>query len=173
MIGQDGKPKKMMFLNKLNQFRLMDSFKYYIPHVEEHFNCAYFGTHSVQFEWYPENTDAGHPKSDGYAQTSQGWARHKEIDLTGILWLNEYNTDPEFDPRFECYGGKLEFPTFDISFKPERGTLIIFPVVPNFIHAVEKIHSGSLTQARFTIRTEVPYQYNPNNFNLNIESWNM
>lgn len=173
MIGQNGKPKKMLFMNRLNQIRLASTFEPHVESLENHFKCEYFGTHSIQFEWYPENSEAENPKSDGYAKTAQGWTRHKEVDLTGVLWLNEFNDNTDFDPNFECYGGKLEFPTFDISFTPERGTLIVFPVAPNFIHTVSGVSSGSLSLARFTIRTTKPYEYKMQEFNSNPKTWNV
>lgn len=173
MIGQDGNPKKMLFMNRLNQIRLSNTFGPYVEELENHFDCEYFGTHSIQFEWYPKGSKAETPRSDGYAKNNKGWIRHKEIDMTGILWLNDYNDNEDFDPSFESYGGKLEFPTFDISFTPERGSMIIFPVAPNFIHTVAGVEAGSMSLARFTIRTAKPYEYKPENFDTNPNNWNI
>lgn len=173
MIGQNGKPKRMLFMNRLNQMRLSALLDPYVNNIEEHFECEYFGTHNIQFEWYPENSVPEPAKSDGYAKLNGEWIKSREIDLTGILWLTENNEDDLFDPEFECYGGKLEFPTFDTSFRPERGTLVIFPTAPNFLHTVAAVKAGTLCQARFVIRTSEPYKYDPNKFNHNPNAWKL
>lgn len=173
MIGQNGKPKKMLFMNKLNEIRIASGFDKFVPEIENHFGFEYFGMHSMSFEWYPENSEAEAPKSDGWTKLNNEWKRYKEVDFTGILWLNDYNDSADFDSNFETYGGKLEFPSFDVSFAPERGTLIVFPSAPNFLHTVANVKYGSLTQVRLTIRSEKPYVYNTQNFEPNAENWNL
>ena len=173
MIGQNGKPKKMVFMNKLNEMRIVARFDEFITPFEERFQCEYFGMHSMIFEWYPSNTAPEPPKSDGVTKMKGKWQRYKEIDFTGIIWLNDYNDSTDFDETFEVYGGSLEFPTFDVSFRPERGTMIIFPSASNFIHTTSAVQHGSLTQVRLTIRTETPYEYKPENFDANHENWNL
>lgn len=172
-IGQNGFPKKMLLMNKLNSLRIAQTFDPYIPLLEKHFDFGYKGTHDIFFEWFPENYMAEPPKTEGYERTKKGWTRYREVDFIGILWLNEHNDQPPFDPSFETYGGQLEFPTFDISFNPERGTLLIFPSSPNFIYTVSGIKAGSLTQAKFTIRSEVPYNFEKEKFNCNPANWKL
>lgn len=172
-IGQNGLPKKMVLMNKLNSTRLAQTFESYIPSLEKHFNFEYRGTHDIYFEWFPENSKAETPKSDGYAKTKTGWTRYREVDFVGILWLNDYNDEPPFDPSFEAYGGKLEFPTFDISFTPERGTLVVFPSAPNFVYTVSDVTFGSSVQSKFTIRSEVPYNFDREFFDCNPRNWNL
>lgn len=173
MIGQNGKPKKMLFLSKLHEMRISQVFEQFVPTIERHFDFEYFGMHRMSFEWYPENSEAESPKSDGFSKIKGEWQRYKEIDFTGIVWLNDSNESTYFDPSFECFGGKLEFPTFDVSFSPERGSCIIFPSAPNFIHTVSNVKAGSLTQIRLTIRSEKPYNYVPLNFEHNPDNWNL
>lgn len=173
MIGQNGKPKKMLFMNKLNEIRLATRFENFIKPLESHYDFEYFGMHSMSFEWYPENSEAEPPRSDGFTKLKGEWKRYKEVDFTGIIWLNDYNDNSEFDPNFETYGGKLEFPSFDVSFAPERGTLVIFPASPNFLHTVSDVKMGSLTQVRLTIRSEKPYNYIKDNFESNPDNWNL
>lgn len=172
-IGQNGMPKKMTLMNKLNTIRLAETLDPYVSSMEEHFGFHYKGTHDIFFEWYPENSKVEPPKSDGFAKNKDGWVRYKEIDFTGILWLNDYNEVPPFDPAYESYGGKLEFPNFDISFNPERGTLIVFPSAPNFVYTVSGVSIGSLTQAKFVIRAETPYNFEREKFNCNPADWNL
>jgi len=172
-IGQNGVPKKMILTNKLNSIRLAQEFDQYAPQLEQHFDFDYRGTHDIYFEWFPENSKVEPAKSDGYAKNKNGWTRYKEVDFVGVLWLNDYNDVAPFDPSYESYGGKLEFPTFDVSFKPERGTLVIFPTAPNFIYSVSGVQMGSLTQAKFIIRSEKPYGFKRENFNCNSQDWNV
>ena len=170
-IGQNGMPKKMVLMNKLNSLRLAQTLEPYIPTLEEHFEFEYRGTHDISFEWFPENYKVEAPKSEGYALTKKGWQRYKEVDFIGVLWLNDYNDESPFDPSFETFGGKLEFTNFDISFNPQRGNLIIFPTAPNFVNTVSDVKMGSLTQAKFIIRSEKPYEYDANMFNPSPKDW--
>lgn len=174
MIGQDGMPKRMIFANKLNQMRLASHLDSIIDSMESHFECEYFGTHSIQFEWYPQNSKAMPAASDGYRYGESGWQRYKEVDLTGILWLTDSNENDEyFDPTFEAYGGKLAFPNFDMSLIAERGTLTVFPSSPNFVHTVGSVEAGNMCVARLSIRTAIPYEYDESKFNTNIDTWNI
>lgn len=172
-IGQNGIPKKMVLMNKLNSIRLAQTFDPYVTELEKHFNFEYRGTHDISFEWFPESSKVEPPKSDGYAKNKDGWTRYKEMDFIGIVWLNDYNEVAPFDPEYEVYGGKLEFPTFDISFNPARGTLIVFPCAPNFVYTVSGVQIGSLTQAKFVIRATTPYSFEKENFNCNPKEWSL
>lgn len=170
-IGQNGMPKKMVLMNKINSLRLTHTFEPYIESLEDHFGFEYKGTHDIFFEWFPENYKTESPKSDGYELTKRGWQRYKEVDFIGIVWLNDYNEEAPFDSTYETYGGKLEFPNFDFSFNPKRGTLVVFPSAPNFVNTVSSVQMGSLTQTKFVIRSEVPYEYDKNSFDSNPKSW--
>lgn len=173
-FGQDGKPKSTILHSRLNTQRILSVFEPTVDDLEKKYDTEYMGTHNLMFEWYPTNYVSSKIKSDGYVQKrDEGWVRYNLIDFTGILWLNDHNDKPDFDENFEVRGGQLEFPMFDINFKPERGTLIIFPTAPNFAHTVAPIQIGSLTQVRFQIRAEVPYEFNKENFEMNPDNWNL
>lgn len=173
MMSQAGNPKEMLFVNKLNERRLADVFDRYIEELENHFGADYLGTHSIHFEWYPTGSKVKNAKSDGYVlDRDNQWVRNKEIDLVGILWLNDYNPNGDtFDESYEAYGGKLEFPNFNISFNPERGSLVVFPTAPNFVYTISDVYGGDMTVAKFTIRTEKPYAYDANKFNHDPTEW--
>jgi len=174
MKGQDGNPKVTILSSRLNSTRILQTFDDVIYKLENKFNTSYLGTHNLMFEWYPPGYQPTKVKTDGYMQTRErGWVRYNLIDFTGILWLNDHNDRPDFDPLFEVNGGKLEFPTFDINFKPQRGTLIIFPTAPNFANGVAPVNIGSLTQVRLQIRSTKPYEFHPENFELNPENWDI
>lgn len=174
MKGQDGKPKPTILASRLNSDRIIQNFDRVVSRLEENFNTEYLGTHNLMFEWYPENYQPTQIKTDGYMQTrEQGWVKYNLIDFTGILWLNDYNDKPNFDPNFEVNGGTLEFPTFDIKFKPSRGTLVLFPTAPNFANTVAAVNIGTLTQVRLQIRSTEPYKFNIDNFETDPANWNI
>lgn len=99
----------------------------------------------------------------------------KDIDLTAVLWLTQFNDKAPLDPRIEVFGGRLEFPAYGFGFSPEVGTLVIHPAGPHFIWAVSQVQVGSLHQARFNItgRTEDDgfWNYNPQNFPGDWKAW--
>lgn len=84
------------------------------------------------------------------------WVRVKNVDLVGYLWLKDYNSGVPLDPRFEVYGGKLEFPAYDFSLLPARGTMVLFPAGPHFITATSPILVGSLEVVKVTIKVHTP-----------------
>lgn len=174
MKGQDGKPKVTILSSRLNSDRILRTFDHVIPSLENKFDTSYMGTHNLMFEWYPPNYEPTQLKTDGYMQTrEEGWVRYNLIDFTGILWLNDYNDKSNFDPYFEVNGGNLEFPMFDINFRPQRGTLVVFPTAPNFANSVAPINVGSLTQVRLQIRSTEPYEFNTEKFETNPDNWNL
>lgn len=172
LIGQDGSPRKSIFHNNLNTTRIMRMFDGVVTELESNFDTTYLGTHQLMFEWYPTNYKKVEPVCDAYQYTKkEGWKKSNLLDFTGILWLNDFNDSEDFDPYFEVYGGNLNFPNFDINFKPQRGTLVIFPSTPNFVYNVGQISYGSLTQVHFQIRSTGDFQYNQDEYDLNPESW--
>lgn len=172
MKGQDGKPKVTIFSSRLNSSRIIEAFDGVADSLEDRFDTEYMGTHNLMFEWYPTGYQPTQLKTDGFMQTrEQGWVRYNLIDFTGILWLNDFNNNPDFDPNFEVNGGNLEFPTFDINFAPQRGTLVLFPTAPNFANVVAPINVGSLSQVRLQIRSTTPYKFDSNNFEMNPDNW--
>jgi len=172
IIGQDGSPRKSIFHNNLNTTRIMRMFDGVVTRLEENFNSTYLGTHQLMFEWYPTKYKKVEPVVDAYQYTkNDGWKRANRIDFTGILWLNDYNDGGEFDPYFEVYGGNLNFPNFDINFRPERGTLVLFPSTPNFVYNVGEISYGSLTQVHFQIRSTGDFQFKKEDYDLNPSNW--
>lgn len=173
-IGQDGTPKSTIFSSRLNSNRLMNLFEPVVEGIEKRYDVDYMATHNLMFEWYPTNYRPTKVKTDGYMQSrDEGWVRYNLVDFTGLLWLNDYNDATNFDPMFEVNGGNLDFPMFNINFQPRRGTLIVFPTAPNFAHSVAPINVGSLTQVRLQIRTETPYKFPKEDFEMNPDNWGL
>jgi hypothetical protein len=88
-----------------------------------------------------------------------------------VLFLNDYSDDNKFDERFEVRGGKLEFPTHEFGFNPERGTAIVYPCCPNFINAVSPVEVGDSNVIRFHIIAKDEYKYDMANFPGDYTTW--
>jgi hypothetical protein len=134
------------------------------------------GVEQVTFEWYPHGCAATSPhcESSTYVKSQSGggkWVKNRDRDLTGILFLSEYNDKVPFDSDYEVYGGKLEFPQHAFGFNPQRGTLILFPSGPHFINLVSDIHYGDMFAARFHIAGAEPLMYDAKNFPGTFETW--
>lgn len=103
------------------------------------------------------------------------WVKTKDTDLVAYVWLKDYGSGVPLDPRHEVYGGKLEFPAYNFSLVPQRGTMIIFPGGPHFITAISPILVGSLEQIKFSIKlteTDGSYWfYNPSFFGGDYTDW--
>ena len=93
------------------------------------------------------------------------WVMTKDIDLVGYIWLKEFNDNVPLDTSFEVYGGKLEFPAYGFSLKPQVGTLVLYPAGPHFITAVSPVLLGELNQIKVTIKLSEhdgsPWFFNP------------
>jgi hypothetical protein len=103
------------------------------------------------------------------------WVKTKDVDLVGYLWLKDFNNGVPLDPRHEVYGGKLEFPAYDFSIVPQRGTLVLYPAGPHFITAISPVLVGSLEQIKITIRLKQKdggiWLYQPANFAGTYQDW--
>lgn len=142
--------------------------------VEEYYGLTWKGTEQMTFEFFPEDCANGlEPTCSNSVYTNRKWVRNKPRDLTGVIFLSDYNTgsDEKFDPTFEVYGGKLQFPQYDFSFHPQRGTFVIFPAGPQFIHAVSKIEAGDLFMVRFHICADQLWPYDRKDFPGSPASW--
>jgi len=103
------------------------------------------------------------------------WVKHKDVDLVGFIWLKDFNGGVPLDPRFEVYGGKLEFPAYNFSLVPQRGTLVLYPAGPHFITAISPILVGSLEHIKVTIKLVAEgggaWSYKPANFPGTYQEW--
>lgn len=141
-----------------------------LPELQAYYQILYKGTERIQFEWFPEEA-----KGDFICENSNHvrgkWLRTKQRDLTGILFLSDYQDTIPFDNEFEVYGGKLEFVQHHFGFNPQRGTLIVFPSCPHFINITTPVLFGDLYQARIQIAAHTPYLYTPELFPGNYTTW--
>ena len=106
------------------------------------------------------------------------WVKVKDVDIVGYVWLKDYNAGVPLDPSFEVYGGKLEFPAFNFSLLPKRGTCMIFPAGPHFISAISHVLVGSTEYIKFSLKLAVETEtgeamwfYQPQNFPGSYQQW--
>lgn len=151
-VDIEGKPIKSEQFNSAFDNLLAEKFdQEMINTIEQTYDCQYLGLHKPVFQFYPERPEvpAEMPGCENSKYIRRKWVMHKEnVDLVGFIWLNDFNNQVPIDTSFEVYGGKLEFPAFNFSFVPQRGTLIIFPAGPHFITAMSPILVGSLYQIK-------------------------
>lgn len=102
------------------------------------------------------------------------WVKYKDVDLVGFIWLKDFSSGVPLDPRYEVYGGKLEFPTYNFSLLPQRGTLVLYPAGPHFITAISPVLVGSLEQIKITLKLRdngKMWFYQPQNFGGTYQDW--
>lgn len=147
-----------------------------IPLLERRYNAEVFGEPNLTFQQYHENPKmpAEQHGAEGWKYLRKKWTKIKDVDLVGFLWLKTYHAAVPLDPQFEVYGGKLEFPTYNFSLTPQRGSLVFFPATPHFIHAMSHVMLGSCEQIKVTMRLRVnglPWVYNPSSFPGSYQEW--
>jgi hypothetical protein len=161
---------------------LFSKLKQKFPEIEDRYDSKIKGVEKMIFQYYPENqkSPAENPGCENSRILRKKWVKIKDVDLVGFLWLKDYNDQAPLDPRNEVYGGKLEFPAYNFSLKPQAGTLVIFPADPHFITAISPIIIGDLYQVKIDICISpedgsVMWFYDPKKYPVGksgfIESW--
>ena len=174
---QEGSPKKLERFNLAWEQEIASRFREMIPQLEDKYDCEYRGLEKPLFQYYPENAKvpAEQPGCENSKYVRKKWVMHKDVDLVGFIWLKDYNDNVPLDPRHEVYGGKLEFPAYNFSLVPQRGTLVMFPAGPHFISVISPILLGDLYQIKLTVsvkqKTGNRWFYQPSNFPGKWEQW--
>lgn len=173
---QKGDPTLTLKGNRLSEIRIMPRFKQVLPDIEKYYGFETRTMTPFNFEWYPTGYSGAAAKSEAYQMLGKRgkqatWNKVKDYDFTVIVFLNDYNEGTDFDADFEVRGGKLEFPTHDFGFTPVRGTTVIFPTRPQFVHAVSPVEAGDLNLIRFHIIAKEEYNYNMNDFPGGYREW--
>lgn len=141
-----------------------------LPDIQSHYQFLYKGTEPMWFEWYPEGSK-GVMGAENSKFIKGKWLRTRQRDITGVLFLCDYQDVANFEQDYEVYGGKLEFPQHAFGFNPHRGTLVLFPSDPHFINFTSDIRFGDLFQVRMHIAADKPYLYDPSMFPGNYTQW--
>ena len=166
----DGDPIKMVRHEDDSEELIFNHLEPLIPNLEQYYGFDYQGTERMSFEFLGEGT-VSEPLCENSNYVRKKWARTKNRDISGIIFLSDYQDKTPFDTDYEVYGGKLEFPQHGFGFNPIRGTMIIYPSGPHFINATANIIAGDLYQVRFHIAGSMPYLYNPKQFPGTYVNW--
>jgi hypothetical protein len=149
---------------------VFDRLQLALTELQGYYQFVYRGTERIDFEWFPEGS-SGKFQSENSEHIKGKWVRTRARDLSGILFLCDYQEKTPFETQYEVYGGKLEFVQHQFGFNPQRGTLIVFPSDPHFINITSPIFAGDLYQARIQIAAQAPYLYDPRAFPGNYTTW--
>jgi len=168
--NREGKPIKTVKSSERAQQILYERIINTLPEIQSHYGFTYKGTEDIIFEWFPSES-CGTIQSENSSYLRRKWLRTKQRDITGVLFLSDYQDKIPFDNEYEVYGGKLEFPQHQFGFNPQRGTLIFFPSDPHFLNITTQIYAGDLYQARIQITAQTPYLYDARNFPGNYQTW--
>jgi hypothetical protein len=147
------------------------------PLIEQRYSAVFRADPLLRFQQYWENQKA--PAEGMGCENSRfvrkKWQKIKDVDLVGFLWLKDFHDSVPLDPRMEVYGGKLEFPGYNFSLVPTRGTLVLFPATPHFVTAISHVLLGSLEQLKIQITlkssTGGVWQYDPKNYPGSYTDW--
>lgn len=141
-----------------------------IPEIEKYYQIEHKGTEELMFEWMTEQCK-NDPHCENSSYLRKKWLRTKVRDISGVLFMSDYQEQTPFEADYEVYGGKLEFPQHQFGFNPQRGTLIIYPSDPHFINVNSPIHAGELYQVRFHLAAKETFIYQPDKFPGNYTMW--
>ena len=144
-----------------------------IPTAEKHYGIKYRGTENFIFQQFPVTNGkiAEQPHCENAVYKRKKWIRINDRDLTGVIWLKDFQDQPPFDLKKHVYGGKLEFPVYNFGFQPQLGTIVIYPACERFISLTTSILVGELQVARFHVCGEDLWIYNPQNFPGDFRTW--
>lgn len=145
--------------------------------IQDRYNGTIRGMEVPRFVQYFENpkkpSEVHGCENSEYVRKK--WVKRKDVDLVGYVWLKDYGSGVPLDPRYEVYGGKLEFPAYNFSLVPQRGTMVMFPAGPHFITAVSPVLVGSLEVIKFGVKLTLGddgiWLYQPDDFPGTYQEW--
>lgn len=176
-VDPNGNPKKLERHNLFWEQDIASRMHDLIPVIEEQYDCEYRGTAQPLFQYYPEfaKAPAEAPGCENSKFLRKKWVMYKDVDLVGFVWLKDYNEKMPLDPRHEVFGGKLEFPVYNFSLVPQRGTLVLFPAGPHFITVISPLLVGDLYQIKLNVsiseKNGGKWFYQPANYPGTWQEW--
>lgn len=178
-LSEKGEPIKLEKHNIKWQNHIAEAFSNLVPTIEEKYDCSYHGLQQPIFQHYPENakSPAEAPGCENSKYLRKKWVMYKDVDLVGFIWLKDYNASVPLDGSYEVMGGKLEFPAYNFSLVPQRGTLVLFPAGPHFITVISPILVSDLYQVKLNVNIRARdgensrWFYNPHNFPGTWQDW--
>lgn len=168
---EEGRPIRRVRRHDDAEAIIFDRLEKNIVNVEEYYDFDCKGVEKMTFEYYPEGTGNQEHTCENSNYVRKKWVRTRDRDITGILFLSDFQDQVPFDSEFEVFGGKLEFPQHRFGFNPNRGTLILYPSGPHFINTTTGILAGDLYQVRLHLSGTMPYLYNPDDFPGDFTNW--
>lgn len=178
-LAEDGRPLKNERIlkeadvTKLIQNAILENGQ----DIQDRYDGKIVGMQTPHFQQYfedPKNPGEKHG-CESHQFKRKAWTPVKDVHLVGYIWLKDYGAGVPMDPRTEVYGGKLEFPAYNFSLVPARGTMVMFPAGPHFITAVSPILVGSLEVIKFSIKLtshdDGLWVYQPSNFGGTYTDW--
>jgi hypothetical protein len=172
-----GDPVKLEKTNLKWEQPIINNFQEVIPQIETQYNCNYKGLEKPVFQFYPENAkrNAEDPGCENAKFARKKWVQVKDVDLVGFIWLKDFNQNTPIDTSYEVYGGRMEFPVYNFSVLPQRGTLLIFPAGPHFINVISPILVSDLYQIKLNMsikeKDDSRWFYQPSNFSGTYQEW--
>lgn len=176
-VDAEGDPVKSERHNLAWEQDIIERFHEVIPEIETRYDCTYSGLQKPLFQFYPENAKvpAEQPGCENSKYVRKRWVKYKDVDLVGFIWLKDFNNNVPLDPRHEVFGGKLEFPAYNFSLVPQRGSLVLFPAGPHFITVISPVLLGSLYQVKLNVSIKPKdggmWLYQPANFPGKWQDW--
>lgn len=174
LLDPEGVPQSVTRFHDEAQDLIFDEFRELIPEIEAHFTgFKYRGTEELVFQQFPvtNGTPAEAPHCQNASFKRKRWLKTKDRDLTGILWLKDYQESPPFDVATQVLGGKLEFPVYNFGFQAQKGTLVVYPASERFISLTSPILVGELQCVRFHLAAEGLWIYDPKSYPGDFKTW--
>lgn len=178
LLSQDGvpEPQERYFLPLEEQ--IFNHIKPLVPEIETHYSIKYRGTEHLIFQQFPATgKQAEPPHCENAVFKRKKWIKVKDRDLTGIIWLKDYQESPPFDQKTQVLGGKLEFPLYNFGLQAQKGTMVIYPANERFISLTTAVLVGELQCIRIHIaggvgeNGEGVWVYQPADYPGDYRSW--
>lgn len=164
-------PIKTVLKAPITQSRIWKRAEEYFDSIEAYYDVEIDSMNAVDVEWYPESCVEESPRCENSIYISDKWRVMNDYDFTMVVFLKDFNSNPDFDIDFECYGGKLEFINHQFGFNPQRGTAILFPGNQYFINRTASPKMGDAMQLRTHLTCTERFKYHPQNYEGNYKTW--